>query len=584
MELDSSEELGLVLEECIPVGSSLEHAQAEQHQAVAVKTPVQTPFGDCAEYELLSIIGEGGMGRVFKARHKQLNKLFAVKLVHPELVANDAAMRRFKLEAKAATDLTHANLVAVYGHGETAKGDPFLVMDLIDGVSLAEVIQKEGFLDVPRALEIFIQISEALAHAHCKGVVHRDLKPSNVLLTNDQEGTEIVKVFDFGIAKILSTGRNIDATATGEVFGSPSYMSPEQCLGQSLDARSDIYSLGCIMYEALTGKVAFDGANVIQTIMRHLNEEVDSLRRTLAIQNVPEGLVAVVVTALNKDPNQRYQSMEELSSDLRRVRDGQMPLDWKPQRKKFRCGKPKMKEILPLSLGLLVIICGALLVGFLQNQHQTALPSISQRISISDSSGRLLYRTVTADGISGALNEAISKGVDLSGADFSGQRIHDISGRYAVLKSCNFSRCRLEDFMLRDCQLQGSNFSGAAFEGCRLEDCNLTEANFTDSNNEISPSDYERSNLTGANFSRASFNGCLFRYCILTKANFRSANLAAANFAFSNLTGADLRHSNLTSADMPSAVFTNANFQGSDVVGIYVPNSVGLNLDGSTEN
>src|SRR5262249_40478791 len=148
-----------------------------------------------------------------------------------------------------------------YNFGVGRRGDPYIVMDCLDGDNLAKIIEKEGCIDVPRAIDFFIQIAEALAHAHAKGVIHRDIKPTNIIVERNQESIEIAKIVDFGIAKVtpVEGAQSAGLTLTGEVFGTPSYMSPEQCLGKKLDARSDIYSFGCVMYEALSGKLPFPG-------------------------------------------------------------------------------------------------------------------------------------------------------------------------------------------------------------------------------------------------------------------------------------------------------------------------------------
>ena len=226
------------------------------------------------KYEVLSVLGKGGMGAVYRVRDKELGKEFAIKLLRPELSKDQGAAKRFAQEAKACKDLTHVNLCAVYDNGTAMDGSPYMVMDYLDGETLAHVIQEHAYLEVPRALDIFIQICDALNHAHLKNVIHRDLKPSNIILTKSPSGGDIVKVLDFGIAKILSDGGKevTRLTQTGDLFGSPLYMSPEQCKGEKLDASSDIYALGCVMYETLTGKSPFDAENAFKVMLKHVDE------------------------------------------------------------------------------------------------------------------------------------------------------------------------------------------------------------------------------------------------------------------------------------------------------------------------
>lgn len=288
------------------------------------KEKKELSFGE--GYEVIDLIGEGGMASVYKVKSKADGTHFAIKMLKPELAKEPGAVLRFKQEVKAASKLTHANLVATYELGETTEGNPFFVMDYVDGNNLSSLLVQEGRLQPSRALEIFISLCEAIAHAHSKGVVHRDIKPSNVLVTT--EG--FVKVVDFGIAKVLitaTTGNTASLTQTGEVFGSPLYMSPEQCMGETSDERSDIYSLGCVMYELLSGNPPFQGANPIKIIFGHLNEKPARLARTTGGDNEKQvtALEAIVMCCLEKRAADRYQTVEQLLDDLSNVKEGRPP-------------------------------------------------------------------------------------------------------------------------------------------------------------------------------------------------------------------------------------------------------------------
>ncbi|MBS1996659.1 MAG: protein kinase [Cyanobacteria bacterium SZAS LIN-2] len=269
-------------------------------------------------YELVGELGSGGMGTVFKAKHISLPKFFAVKILNSQL-SNDASFRaRFEQEAKTASLLNHPHLVAIYDHGTTSLGEAYLVMDFIDGRSLAEILQSLKRIDQRRAIKIFSQIADGLANAHRTGVIHRDLKPGNVMLIETQENPEFVKVVDFGIAKIIGTDNehteiNQSLTKTGEFFGSPLYSSPEQGCGAKPDQRSDIYSLGILMYECLTGKPPFRGENFFATMTLHNEAQARPFDKLLGIDPELEG---IVFTCLEKDPADRYQSMEEVKTAL----------------------------------------------------------------------------------------------------------------------------------------------------------------------------------------------------------------------------------------------------------------------------
>lgn len=267
-------------------------------------------------YEILARLGSGGMSVVYKARHKLLGRLVAIKLLDPLLCSDLTNARRFREEALASSLLSHPNLINIFDFGLSPNGEPYLVMDYLSGKSLAEMIAKTGRMMVDEAIPMFIQACDGLSHAHSKGVIHRDLKPSNIMVVNSDVPSMSVKVIDFGIAKVLTSARarGQNLTQAGEILGSPTYMSPEQCTGQPLDARSDIYSLGCAMYEAFTGDLPFLGAVALETMQMHLDR--DPLPMSYHIPAIPKALDAIVLKAMRKNPNMRHQSMEELKNEL----------------------------------------------------------------------------------------------------------------------------------------------------------------------------------------------------------------------------------------------------------------------------
>jgi len=268
------------------------------------------------KYKFLSTIGSGGMGVIYKARQLAMNKIVAIKMLHSE-IPSDEALRRFQVEGKAAGILNHKYIIQVHDLGVTDSGRPFMVMDYIDGQTLAEELSARGPLKVERFLRLFVQVCEALSHAHSKGVLHRDLKPSNLMLLQTGR-TEEVRIMDFGIAKLLE-GTEYDAqrlTKTGEALGSPLYMSPEQCRSAKLDRRSDLYALGCVMYEALTGAPPFMGKTALETVMMHLDQEPITMSSASLGLKFDQGLEDIVLRLLRKEPADRYQSSEEVESDL----------------------------------------------------------------------------------------------------------------------------------------------------------------------------------------------------------------------------------------------------------------------------
>jgi len=269
-------------------------------------------------YKILSELGSGGMGRVYKAEHLLLNKFQAVKVLHRHLTGESQNLERFKTEAKAASSLRHENLLAVTEYGVTDDNQPYIVMDYVEGESLAEMLKRQGKLTFAEFVHVFSQISKGLAHAHDQGVIHRDLKPSNIMISRTKDGALQARILDFGIAKILPNdeGTAQHLTQTGEIFGSPLYMSPEQCRGGKIDRRSDIYSLGCVMFEALTGQVPVKGPSTVETLYRHISLQAPTISYAHPELGVPADLEDIVAKALANDPDQRYQSATGLADDL----------------------------------------------------------------------------------------------------------------------------------------------------------------------------------------------------------------------------------------------------------------------------
>lgn len=267
-------------------------------------------------YEFLEFIGSGGMGVIYKARHPVLKRLVAIKMLHSHLMS-DVITRRFQQEAEAVSGLSHPCIIAVHDFGVSEHGQPYMVMDFIDGKPLSEILRK-GPLSVQAAVNIGIQLAHALQHAHEGGVLHRDLKPSNIMVTDYDCAFPQVKIVDFGIAKIMETDAT-KVTQTGELLGTPQYMSPEQCRGGELDARSDIYSLGCVMFEAITGRPPFVGASMVAVIVDQISKPVCTLAETRPDQSFPARLEDLMARALAKDPADRYQSMNAMLVDLNQV-------------------------------------------------------------------------------------------------------------------------------------------------------------------------------------------------------------------------------------------------------------------------
>ena len=266
-------------------------------------------------YQVQGSIASGGMAEVFVARDLLLDRLVALKLMHPEFARNNAFIERFRREAQAAASLNDPRVVAIYDWGSDA-GTYFIVMEYVEGSTLAEIIGASGPLPIAKAVKVAIEVLGGLHLAHQKGIVHRDVKPANIAITTGGQ----VKVMDFGIARAASDGA-MTVTQTGMVIGTASYFSPEQAQGKAVDARSDIYSVGIVLYEMLTGVVPFRGESPVAVAYKHVTED-PAPPRALA-EDIPPALEAVVMKALAKNPDNRYQTAQAMSRDLQRALRGQ---------------------------------------------------------------------------------------------------------------------------------------------------------------------------------------------------------------------------------------------------------------------
>jgi tetratricopeptide (TPR) repeat protein/tRNA A-37 threonylcarbamoyl transferase component Bud32 len=285
--------------------------------------------------EIMELLGKGGMSVVYKARQKQLDRIVAVKVLSKMAVRGEDGLKRFQKEARFTSSLEHPNIVKTISFGVSKDGQPYLVMEYLEGLSLADELKQNGRLKLQKFKDVFLPALSALNHAHQAGLVHRDIKPGNIMLCRNETAGETVKLVDFGIAKVFGEGESQtqQLTKTGAVLGSPAYMSPEQCQGKSLDGRSDLYSMACVMYETLSGEPPFSGDSLLEVMQKHSIEPPPTVSEMSRKIDIRKELAKVTLWGLAKDPAARPQTASEFARKLNEVLQ-RITLDKVPRLKK----------------------------------------------------------------------------------------------------------------------------------------------------------------------------------------------------------------------------------------------------------
>ena len=274
-------------------------------------------------FQILARVGEGGMGIVYKARQKNMDRDVAIKVLLAEMAANKTVEKRFYLEALAVSKLRHPNTIQIHDFGETKDGQLYIAMEFLDGRDLKEVIRAEKALAPKRAANVAVQMLRSLREAHSKGIVHRDLKPDNVFLCSVGDEPDFVKVLDFGVAKLRESDKNqATLTKTGAIFGTPRYMSPEQSVSSNVDHRSDLYAIGVMLYEMLAGRTPFEAEMPLSLLIMHVQDPVPFFRDVRPNLVIPPSMEVYVRKLLSKDPDDRYQTAEAAIRALEEIEAG----------------------------------------------------------------------------------------------------------------------------------------------------------------------------------------------------------------------------------------------------------------------
>lgn len=523
--------------------ATLATAAAAATSATAATPANPLPPQEIPGYHDVEPLAEGATGLVFKAKTDEDNSDVAIKIYKKELIADQDSAKRFEREVEALSHIKHPNIVKIVSSGKTASGQAFIVMELIDGISIRTILETEGVFEPQRAVKVMREICRALEALHDKNIVHRDLKPNNIIL----DSNNIAKVVDFGIAKMLNaTGDTI--TQYGSILGTPAYMSPEQCLGEKVDDRSDVYSVGCTLFEMLTGLKAFESQTAMEALAKQIDDDRSHLEKPLAASGAPADLRAIVLKCLQRQPDHRYKNVAELSHDLGASQLNQ-PLTFAHNKTSSTktINFDQLDKLHPYwqvwaCCGAFVVT--AIIIGLnlesIKNGHSSSGVNPREMVPF------IIYNRKTLQPLYSDPNAFYPKD-----AVKSALRNHH-SLEYADLSGKELSNCQLAGANLANADLSGTNFGYCNLENADLHGATLQNATFNHAS--LRKADLSATILPGASFLSAS----------APEANFMGADLSHANLSDGNFRGANFRNAQMYSTQFKGAILNGADMSYAD--------------------
>ncbi|MFN8554416.1 MAG: serine/threonine-protein kinase [Candidatus Obscuribacterales bacterium] len=522
----------------------------------------QTP--ELAGYADLQKIADGATGIVYSALRLSDNRRVALKIYKKELIPNSDAAKRFQHEVQSLQRVSHPNIIEILDSGDTKSGHSFIAMELIDGVSIRTVLETDGVFEPRRAADITREICRTLRCLHAKGIIHRDIKPNNIILDTNNG----VRIVDFGIAKVLDSSSDT-LSQYGTILGTPAYMSPEQCLGQKVDERSDVYSVGCTLFEMITGLPAFASASSMEAVAKQIDDDRSFIEKPLVAAGAPANLRQIISKCICREPADRYKNIDELDHELNGFLLG-APLAFpasanskKPDRKSNERKEHGADRTWQTIAYCVVFVVAIGLIKFNSDQITQSSNSYrpqsasgappGERGSIAPAPGtfgpykilerdtrRVLFEDDKAFSMGNAIENAAQRGISLHRADLHGANLRVLHLSHADLSYADLSHAELDSACLTEVNLHGAILTDASMANTQLIRDDLSAAQLM--NAKMRLVEAPETNFTGADLSFADLSDARCLQAKFQNANFTKANLAGTVFRLADLSFADFNN------------------------------------------